>query len=529
MKRDLARQNTAESFEGLKSDYAAAKQSRYRRKRTGVSPSGSNADYHYRRETDYTRIQEDARDMDRSDVIVGQTIDRAADNILQDGIPLDVGTGDDGLDIELKNRWDSWGVDPEQCDAAGEMCWSEMERMAMRHTFVDGDVIGLPLYDGQIQLVESHRLRTPRNTKRNVILGVMLDELRRRTEYWVTKQDIDPFAAVTRVSDIEPYPTRDKEGYRQVFHVYDPKRVSQTRGVSALAPIFDTAGMFEDINFAKLVQQQVVSCFAVFRERSIGAQIGSDTNQAGTRESESQDDGSTRTIEGIAPGMQITGAIGEKLHGFSPSVPNAEFFQHVRLMLQLIGINLGLPLVLVLLDASETNFSGWRGAVDQARLGFRRKQKSLTTKFHCEVYKWKVRQWMAEDAAIRRFKDSKDVNVFGHRWNLPTWPYIEPLKDAQADLLRLRGGLTSPRRLHADNGREWNTIAKEIVADNFMAIVEAKTKAAELNKLFPEKDEKVHWRELLCLPVPEGTTIDLNPKPEPEPQPASGAKDKKNA
>ena len=108
----------------------------------------------------------------------------------------------------------------------------------------------------------------------------------------------------------------------------------------------------------------------------------------------------------------------------------------MRLILTLIGINLGLPLVMVLMDASETNFSGWRGAVDQARLGFRQNQKRLINRFHKPVYLWKVRQWMAEDAALRRAAARSDVNIFAHRWNPPTWPYIQPLQDATADLLR---------------------------------------------------------------------------------------------
>jgi len=129
-------------------------------------------------------------------------------------------------------------------------------------------------------------------------------------------------------------------------------------------------------DWQKLVQQQVVSCFAIFRERSIDNDSEEDV-ATGELSTEQLADGTSRTLEGIAPGMELTGRPGEKLQGFSPNVPNAEFFQHVRLILTLVGVNLGLPLCIVMLDGSETNFSGWRGALDQAKMGFRHNQRWL--------------------------------------------------------------------------------------------------------------------------------------------------------
>jgi len=46
---------------------------------------------------------------------------------------------------------------------------------------------------------------------------------------------------VVRVNDITQIPARDDAGHRQVFHHYLPDRRSQTRGVTAFAPMADTA------------------------------------------------------------------------------------------------------------------------------------------------------------------------------------------------------------------------------------------------------------------------------------------------
>jgi lambda family phage portal protein len=487
----------ASAHEQFKSDYQAAKETRFRRRRQGINLQGSGADYHYRNEASYLKVMEYARDMDRNDAIVGSTIDLSTTNIVQGGFTLDVATADKAVDADLSARWKEWAEDPAQCDAAGEMTFDDIEWMTQRQVSLDGDVLALPTVEGALRMVEAHRLRTPSGTKRNVVCGVLLDQFRRRQEYWFTKDDIDPNAPLRYVSDIVAYPARDDEGFRQVFHIYNPKRFSQTRGISALAPIFDMIGMFEDINFATLVKQQINNCFAIFRQMDAGGMFAMDQQQMGEIVRERLADGATRTIEGIAPGMIIQGMPGETLQGFSPNVPNPEWFQHMKFILQIIGVNLGLPLVIVLLDAKETNFSGWRGAVDQARMGWKRNQKALKTKLHEPVYLWKVRQWISEDRILAHAAQRMGKAIFGHNWNTPQWPYIEPLKDAQADALRIEKRLTSPRRLHAQRGQEYPEVIAETIDDNRLMIEGALAAAGDINKKYPEA--AVNWRDLIGM------------------------------
>ena len=518
-RRDPNEPTLASLYGELRADFAAAKASRFRRKRN-VPPGGAHADYHYRSEGDYLRIMETARDMDRNDVIVSQTIDRAVGNILQDGLAYDPQTGDAGVNQLFKDRWLEWCDDPEQCDLAGERTFWEMEDLVLRESLVDGDILVLPTVELSLELVEGHRLRTPTNTTKNVVHGVLLDGNRRRQQYWLTREDVAPMHPLRRVNEVKQYPARDEDGHKQVFHIYTGRRASQTRGISALAPIFDVLGMFEDLNFAKLVQQQVVSCFAIFREMDAQSPQPAGDRKQGAREEKPRDDGSTQVIESIAPGMQIRGSAGEKLRMDSPSVPNPEFFDHVRLILTLVGINLGLPLVMVLMDGSETNFSGWRGAIDQAKIGFRRMQRRLRQRFHSNVANWLVRNWIAEDAALRKTAERSDVHVYKHRFRSPAWPYIEPLKDRSAELLSVRNALTSQRRRCQERGVEWDELTGEIVEDNAALITKAWEMAEQLNKQHVGLD--VNWREVAMLPTPDGLNITFQSGMSDDGQPGDG-------
>lgn len=484
-----------------------ASSSEFRRNRSGVSGTGRSADYHYRSEGGYLRMVELARDMDRNDSLVGSIVDRAVLQTVGDEITPDPKTGDEGLDAELKTRHTAYAEDPEECDLAGELSYPEIVQLSLRDTLVAGDVLCVPTRDGPLELIEGHRLRTPNWSKKNVVLGVLLDAWRRRLEYLVTRDEIDSRSTV-KVGDIRSIDARDEDGHRQVFHLYHPKRVTQTRGVTALAPIVDPLAMFEDINFAKMVQQQAVSCFAIFRKRGPSFMPGAeDAGKQGAQTTTTLSDGSTRLREEMGPGMQIEGLPDETLEGFSPNVPNAEYFDQVRLLLQIIGVNLGMPLVLVLMDASDTNFSGWRGAIQQAQAGWRSNQRFMVRRLLRPDYRRNVRRWMAGDPAMRVSAAKSDVDVFGHKWNLPAWPYVQPKDDALADLLQVRNCLTSASRRSAQRNMDWDELVVEIPRDNGRLIREAQRKVEELKKEFPGLD--VSWREVISLPTADAVSMTL--------------------
>lgn len=496
-----------EDFAELRADYSAAKPSRFKRQRRGLLPYGSSSDYSLRVPTDYYSIIEQSRDMDRNDVLIGQMVTRACENILQDGLRPDPQSGDKGFDREVRERWAEWSANPDQCDAAGASDFDGLTFLALRQFLVDGDVFPFLLRDGQVQLVEGHLCRSILPPDKNVVLGVELDRRRRAVAYHFDDDSINPMQQTLQMGESRRVPTRDADGERVVCQVMDRRRSSQTRGMGALTPVVDTAGMTDDTLFAALVKQQVSACFAIFREWELGSEPPSALGATGSSSTVPNADGTTQTLQGIGPGMEVTGKPGEKLSGFSPAVPGEGFFPHTRLLISLISINLGMPLILALLDASETNFSSWRGVVEQARMGFRRLQTVLRTTFLVPTYRWKIRQWLTEDGLARAMAEAGRLQPLKHRWNRPAYPYIDPLKDSQSDSHRLENGLISPRRLFHEQGIEWADHVRESVDDLTLAIVAAKRRAAQINARYP--DDPIGWRDLLYLPMAAGTKVTL--------------------
>lgn len=505
--------NALEQRLDVRTDYDAMFESRFVRTRTGLAPMGGGADYHIRNETRYLKLIEMARDMERNDSIIGKTIERAAINVVQDGFTLCPETGDDALDRAIFDRWQDWATDREQCDVAGESCWHEMEQLAVHSMLRDGDILGLGTADGPLQMIESHRVRNPGKTKadnRNIIIGVEVDDLHRRIRYHIRPESWDPQQSTQKMTS-QAYDVRDEKGVRQVFHFYQPNRSSATRGLTALAPVFQIAGMFEDLNFAKLVQAQVVSCFALFRYQeasSPSSDILPSVQAYGVQTTENQGDGTTRLIDDLAPGVELTGKPGERLEGFSPDVPNTNYFEHAKLLLSMIAVNLGMPYSMLMLDSSGNSWSAVRVDYDEARRGFKRIQQSLIERWHEPIYLWKLRHFAAEDPAMMSQLVRLGRRFFRHQWRPPTWPYVQPVDDATGQLLRVRNGLTSPRRLHGELSQDWEEIAAETVADNAIAIKTAMAAAEQINATRGEQSP-VHWRELLSLPTPDGLTLTM--------------------
>jgi capsid protein len=236
----------------------------------------------------------------------------------------------------------------------------------------------------------------------------------------------------------------------------------------------------------------------------------------------------TRRVEELAPGSELGGLAGEEIAPWQPNIPNDTFFPHAKLILTIIGCNIGMPIVLTLLDASETNFSGWRGAVDQARLGFRDNQSILVVRFHRPYWRNKINHWADADAAMAAHREKHGARFFKHDWRRPGWPYIEPVKDRTADLIGDSSMQTSPRRRCTERGNgEWPEIVRETIEDRALAIRSALEEAKKLNtENMLQGSDVVSWRDLAPLPTPERVTVALSgeePKDDAKPNPKPAA------
>jgi capsid protein len=507
-------------YDGAMADYQATKKGRFNKRRKNLPIQGGSADYHIRNEWEFYNLIEDCYDLERNDAVVGQLLDRRTANVVQDGFRLEPNTGDKALDNDIKERWNEWANDPDQCDVAGEASFHDFEYAADWTHILAGDC-GISLTEtGHLQFFEPYLIRNRRGQTNefgnDTFLGVDMDEDRRHVRYWIAQDNVDPYD--TTFQDFAPVETRDDRGRRQFFHIYNQKRMTLTRGVSAFAPVFELTGMLEDVNFAKLVQQQIVSCIAFLIEESdaTGGKPLPSTTNTGNNRTESFSVNGDRTYDEVAPGMEVRPGAGRKVSGFSPQVPNPEYFQQYRLILQLICGNLDLPLAIGMLDGSETNFHGFIGAINEAKKLWRKSQKRLDKRFHRGVYLGKLQHFTVEDRAIR--DAAKRLPYFQrHTWHYPVWQSVKPLDDTNDRLMRLRNAIVSPSRMHAELNVDYEQHVTETVRDNSLAVRVAKREAIKINgDPLLQDGQPVHWQQLYPMPMPDGIQATAEIVKEPE-------------
>jgi len=492
-----------------KSDYEAARQgTRFRRTRHGLY---GTADAHYASERAYFEVLEYVRDMERNDPIVKPTLDIVCNQLMKGGFQYDPNTGDDKLDSELKANWLEWAVDSSAVDYAGDLNFHETEKLICRHEIRDGDLFVIPTEDGSLQFHESERARTPSRSERNIVHGIELDrETRRRVRYWFTRGRVDIMQRIERTGQMVPVPARDEDGFENVFHVYDRKRFTQTRGVSAFTSAMIRMGMYEDVEFALVLKQQMAGMLVFTEETQSGGYVGGASDRHGRQETVRGAGGDDYVTEEVSPGLYKRLAPGKTLKSHAPQIPSTETMQHIRAIQQLIGLQVGLPVIMMLMDASETNFSGWRGAVDIARDLFRDGQRRRRDMYHRKVAIFRTR-WLMNNGdkslsrGLRSAFDRIGNQVFRHTWRLPSWSYVQPLHDAQARSLRLSTLQTSPRREAAEEGNEFDEIYTETVDDNFKAYDYAAERLDELLRRHPGIPVTIH--HMLNREMPRGLSV----------------------
>lgn len=510
--RDSA--NPVESWDSLRASWRAGTRSRHRPTPQGMPSGAASGDWHYANEHEYLRQMELVRHYERNDPVVNGALNRLTANVCQNGFTNDPQTDDAETDERLKDDWLEWSEDPHRCDRSGQRTFNELAALAFRGAVRDGDDFVVPMASGSLKLYEGHRCRTPSNTTKNVVHGILMDEHRMPEEYWFTREPIEPLAAFERVGDVQRVKAFDSMGRPQVFHVTRPTRESQARGVSWMAPSIDYIEMSSNIHFAKMVQQLVVSCYSLIVERSDKFRPeDAEASEAGRDKTRDEYlNRLMRPLEDIVPGTIYDPLPGEKLVGFSPNVPNPEFFEHATMLLSFLAINIDIPVGVLMLDPTRTNFSGWRGAIDQARVSWRTMQQWLIRRLHRPVYQWWVRRKLATEPWLQE-KFAAGIDIYAHAWKPPAWDYIEPETDAKADQFVIQSGMATRRKRMADRGVSYDDEMPSVFAEAKAELTACVDIASELNKYMAEKNagKPIDWREVAIargvIPNPNPTTL----------------------
>lgn len=390
---------------------------------------------HIRRQGfDRDEVRKRTRALEEDHVLVASLLDRAADNIVGPGFRLQVKSQSDSWNREVEKRWNGW--EEEGADVRGLDSFSELLCLVLRSYMRDGDVGTILLREGSLQAVEGDVIQTPMGMHSNPLIddGVEMNPAGRPIRFHLEDYDANGKKKTSAI------PARD------FIFMSMRKRLSETRGWSVFASVLPRIGNLGDYEEAVIVASLMAACFGLVIESENSGQsyrgLQSVKNADGTNQKELV----------LEPGMMKFLSPGEKVQQVNPSHPKQNHAEYIRIQLRMIGISMGFPLELALLDFSETNLSSIRAGLLQAQRRFRRLQKMLVSRYLGRSYRWKVSKWM-KDGTIPRRDDA-----FDHAWIAPGWPWIDPDKEIKSALLAVDAGFKSLTDVASEQGYDFDDL-----------------------------------------------------------------------
>ncbi len=395
-----------------------------------------------------------ARWLVRNNGYAANAIESWAANTVGDGISPNSSIEQASRKDAVQRLWLAWTDD---ADAEGLTDFYGLQRRASREVFMTGEVflrfrsrrpedgLTVPL---QIQMLPSEMLPLNHNAvdgNGNVIRqGIEFDRLGRRVAFHFLRRhpgdSTDPGLSGETV----------RVPASEVLHIIDPVEAGQLRGVSRFAPAIVKLFLLDQYDDAELDRKKVAAMYAMF------VTSPAPDNPLAPPDEEYE----------VAPGQVVRLDPGEDVTVSAPADSGATYepFQY-RTLLQ-ISAALGIPYGYLSNDGAKGNFSNSRLSLIEFRRRVSAWQHSVMVFQMCRPV-WARFMDTAVLAGALRLPgyDRRRAEYLACNW-LPTkWDWVDPLKDANAEIAQIEAGLKSRTQAIAERGYDAEQVDAEIARE----------------------------------------------------------------
>jgi lambda family phage portal protein len=401
-----------------------------------------------------------ARWLVRNNGYAVNAVESWAANTAGDGIKPISKIADPARKEELQRLWLAW---TDEADAEGLTDFYGLQRRAAREVFIAGEVffrirprragdgLSVPL---QLQMLPAEMLPLEQSgTAANgntIRQGIEFDRIGRRVAYHFLRRHPSDSTDPGLAGEIVRVPASE------VIHVIDPVEGGQLRGVSKLAPAIVKLFLLDQYDDAELDRKKVAAMYAMF--------VTSPAPENPLAPPEEDDD--PGGVE-ISPGQIVRLDPGEDVTVGQPADSGATYepFQY-RTLLQ-ISAALGIPYPYLANDMVKGNFSNSRLALIEFRRRVSAWQHSVMVYQLCRpVYaRWMDAAVLSGALGLPRYETDRS-RLLTADW-LPTkWDWVDPLKDANAEIAQIEAGLKSRTQAIAERGFDAEQVDREIAAEH---------------------------------------------------------------
>lgn len=438
--------------------YEAAQPSIYRKART--DSRSANAVMSHARDA----LRRQARYLDENHDLAVGVLDTLVDRIVGKGIVVEPmvrkrnGELHYKLNERIAKRWERWTRRPE---ASRTLPWGEAQRLLCRTWLRDGEALvqhvegdrTTVLQPGDtpymLELIEPDLLPFDMNQDSpRIIQGVQVAGWQRPVVYHLY---------TTHPGEMIPGSTLSNQtksvSANQVTHLKFVRRLGQIRGVSIFHPVLTRLEDIRDYEESERIAARVAAAFTGYIKRS--ADFGS---QALTPDNE-------RAFE-MAPGMIWDNlAPGEEVGTIASNRPNPELANFRAAMLRAVASGTGTNYSSIS-KHYDGNYSSQRQELVESRMAYDRLRQYFCDVFVAEVYRRFVRLEVA-GGDIQPAGVDEDT-LFDADYRGPGVPWIDPLKEAEAEALNVKSGFKSRHQVIRDHGDSPAVVDAQLADDDFV-------------------------------------------------------------
>jgi lambda family phage portal protein len=242
-----------------------------------------------------------------------------------------------------------------------------------------------------------------------------------------------------------------------VIHLLDAAEAGQLRGVSRLAPAIVKLFLLDQYDDAELDRKKVAAMHALFITTPAPAEpfdSAEETAPNGER------------VMDVQPGQIMMLEPGEQVQTSSPADVGLTYepFQY-RTILQIAAAT-GVPYAYVSGDMLKANYSNSRLALLEFRRRVEAWQHAVMAFQMCRRVweRWMDMAVLAGSLNLRGY-DVKRTDYLACDWLPPKWDWVDPLKDARAEIEQISSGLKSRTQAIAERGYDIAQVDAEIAAE----------------------------------------------------------------
>jgi lambda family phage portal protein len=242
-----------------------------------------------------------------------------------------------------------------------------------------------------------------------------------------------------------------------ILHIYFMERPNQTRGVPPMSPTIKNFKMLHGYLEAELVASRVHASQMGFIVSPSGEEyVGTDV-----------DEDKFTQIQKVEAGTFQQLPAGYDIKTFSPEHPTSAFDTFVKSILRQIASGLNISYHSLANDLTQVNYSSIRQGELEQREYFKTMQKFIIDHFCKPVFS----DW------LKMAMTSNEMNLpMGkyEKFNKPNFqpkgfPWIDPLKEIQANIQGLKNGIVSVTDIASNYGKDAETLFEQIQADKKLA------------------------------------------------------------